>query len=412
MNAGRRQPGFHRRAGRRLALLVAAGAMLGLAQAAPRPSAKPPSAVAPVVAQPPAVPAATNATGEIERRVIGSIIFPERSAKPRESSAQKVLTPEVKTMTQRALQFVRASQQADGCWGDKQFPKSSGVTALACMAFLAEGSLPRMGNYGKELDNGVGYLLSCGKEDGMLVGKDTYEYGPMYDHAWSTFVLLQAYGNCPWYTDMKPKLSRAIQVLLRTQRKDGGWRYAATSLGAGDASVTASTLYTIRLARMSGFAVPEDAIVRAQRFIERCGAFTSPSDEGTFSYREGGERGSPSVTGAGLMALYTRGLFDHPYVKPSTARIAEVYQRAHVQEMTDGPQFPYFHFGCFYASQAMYMAGDDFWVPWFTKYAAALQARQAENGSWQDARGNTVYPTAISAMILQAPLGYMPQYLR
>ena len=350
--------------------------------------------------------------GTLERRVIGSIIFPERGNRTRDSSAQKIVTPEVRAVIKKALQYVRGSQQADGCWGDKQFPKSSGVTALACMALMAEGTQPRMGTYGKELDDGIGFLLACGKEDGLLVAKNTYEMGPMHDHAWSTFVLLQAYGNCPWYPDIRMKISRAIQAILKAQKPDGGWRYAATPLGTSDCLVTASVLYTVRLARMAGFAVPEDSVVKAQEFIERCGAPTRPEDEGTFAYREHGERGSPSVTGAGLMALFTRGLYSHKYVKPCTERLAEAYRRAHLEEMTDSPQFRYFHFGCFYASQAMYVAGDEYWIPWYKKYAEALKLRQAEDGSWQDIRGNTVYPTAISAMILQAPLGYIPQYLR
>jgi hypothetical protein len=234
----------------------------------------------------------------------------------------------------------------------------------------------------------------------------------MYDHAWATFVLIQAYGNCPWYPDMRRKISRAVQAILRAQKPDGGWRYQATPLGRSDCLVTTSVLYTIRLAKIAGFHVPEDSIARAQAFIERCGQYTQPEDEGTFAYREGGERGSPSVTGAGLLALFTRGEYNHKYVKPCTERMAEAYRRAHVEELTDSLQFRYFHFGCFYSSQAFDMAGDDYWLPWYRKYAEALKQHQAADGSWRDANGNTVYPTAISAMVLQAPLGYIPQYLR
>jgi hypothetical protein len=234
----------------------------------------------------------------------------------------------------------------------------------------------------------------------------------MYDHTWSLFVLLQSYGNCPWYADMRGRISRAVQATLRAQKPDGGWRYAVSPLGQSDVSVTASVLESIRLARMAGFAVPEEQIQKGQQFVERCGKAERPADEGTFCYREGGERGSPSTTAAGLLALFSQGQYTHPYVKPCTETIAYRYRRAHIEDFGDASQFRYFHFGCYYVSQALYLAGDEYWIPWYRKFASVVKATQDENGAVRDSRGNTVYPTAITALILQAPLGYMPQYLR
>jgi hypothetical protein len=348
----------------------------------------------------------------VQRRVIGSIIFPERGDIIRESSALKILTPEVIEITTKAMDYVRRSQQADGSWGDRQFPKSSGVTALCCMALFAEGSLPKVGYSGKKLDKGIAFILSCGKKDGLLVAKDTYRYGPMYDHTWSTYVLLQAYGNAPWYPDMKQKISRGIQAILRAQKPDGGWRYSLSPLGRSDVSVTSSVLATLRMARISGFGVSEDRIKRGENFVIRCGKPRRPEDEGTFCYREGGERGSASTTAAGLLALFSRGLYEHKYIIPCKEHIAYTYRRAHIEDMKDSPHFRYFHFGCYYVSQVMYMAQDQYWIPWYRKFATVLKATQDENGSFKDRHGNVVYPTAISALILQAPLGYMPQYLR
>ena len=349
---------------------------------------------------------------QVKRRVVGSILFPERGNILRESSALKILTPDVLAVTKKAMDYVRASQQADGSWGDRQFPKSSGVTALACMALFAEGSLPKVGYSGKKLDKGIAFILSCGKEDGLLVAKDNYSYGPMYDHTWATFVLIEAYGNCPWYPDIRTKISRALQAILRAQKPDGGWRYTLSPLGKSDASVTASVLSTLRLARFSGFGVSEDRIKLGSNFMIRCGKPRREEDAGTFCYREGGERASASTTAAGLLALFSRGLYDHEYVKPCTEFIAYTYRRAHVEDLRDSSRFRYFHFGCYYASQVMYQAGDEYWIPWYRKMATVLKDTQRDDGSFIDRHKNTVYPTAISALILQAPMGYMPQYLR
>jgi hypothetical protein len=346
------------------------------------------------------------------RRVVGSIIFPDRGHLVRESSALKIVSPEALSVVTNAMQYIRGAQQADGSWGDRQFPKSSGVTALACMALFAEGSLPRVGYSGHALDRGIGFLLSCAKEDGLIVAQDTYSYGPLYDHIWSTYVLLLAHGNAPWYPDLQPKLSRALQALLRSQKPDGGWRYTVSPLGSSDISVTASALLTLRVGRLSGFGIAEENITRAEDFIIRLGKPMKNDDAGTFAYREGGERGSASVTAAGLLGLFSRGLYTHEYVKPCTEYIAYTYRRAHLQDLRDSPRFRYFHFGCYYASQAMYMAGDEYWIPWYRKIATVLKETQAANGSFRDLHDNLVYPTAISALVLQAPFGYMPQYLR
>jgi hypothetical protein len=353
-----------------------------------------------------------KAEGSVERRVVGSILFPPRQARPRESSALRLLTPEVISVTRKAMDYVRASQQADGSWGDKEYPKSSRTTALCCMALLAEGSLPRVGYSGKALDRGIAYLLSCEKDNGLLVGPNTYRYGPMYDHVWATTVLLQAYGNCPWRAGMQQKISRALQAILKAQKADGGWRYSVSPTGRSCVPVTADVLTVLRLGRLSGFGVPEEAAARAEAFILRCAKPSCPEEAGTIRYREFGEPGIPSTTASGLVGLFSRGRYDHDYVRPCLDRIRYAYSRAHLEDFSRSTWFRSFHHGCYYVSQVVYLAGDEYWAPWYRKFAATLEAEQAEDGSFRDARGNRVSPTAISALVLQVPLGYMPQYLR
>ncbi|MFW6158016.1 MAG: prenyltransferase/squalene oxidase repeat-containing protein [Planctomycetota bacterium] len=366
----------------------------------------------PVIAAEEAPDAGERKKDEVRRRVVGSIVFPPRNAKARELSAPKLLTPDVREMTEKALKYVCDSQQADGSWGDKEYPKSTRTTALCCMALLAQGNLPRVGHSGKTLDRGIGFLLSRQKDDGLVVAKDTYIYGPMYDHVWATLVLLQSYGNCPWYADARTKISRALQAILKAQKPDGGWRYGVSPLGRSCVPVTADVMTTLRLGRLAGFGVPEQALRKAEAFVLRCRKPTEPGRRGTFSYREHGAEGIPSVTAAGLVALFSRGRYEHEYVQPCIDQIEYAYRRAHLDDFGTSHQFRNFHHGGYYVSQVMYIAGDEYWLPWYRKFAEYLKATQADDGSFRDRRGNRVSPTAISALVLQAPLGYMPQYLR
>jgi len=366
-------------------------------------------------------PAAAKPGESVERRVIGSIVFPPRNVQARHTTPRDLLTPDVREITRKALRYVCKSQQADGSWGDREYPKSTRTTALCCMALMARGTLPRVGSYGKggerldtgkTLDKGIAFLLSCEKDNGLLVSKDTYRYGPMYDHVWATLVLLQAYGNCPWYTDMEPKISRAIQAILGSQKADGGWRYSVSPMGRSCVPVTADVLTALRVGRFSGFGVPEAALKKAEAFVLRCGKTRRPEDVGTFTYREFGSPGIPSVTASGLVALFSRGRYSHPYVRPCTDRIEYAYRRAHVSDFSTSLEFNNFHHGCYYVSQVMYVAGDKYWIPWYKKFVTTLKETQDTDGSFVDRRRNKVSPTAISALILQVPLGYMPQYLR
>ena len=63
---------------------------------------------------------------------------------------------------ERGLEFLKNTQNPDGSWTDKigrkvhyeyrgRLGKHVGVTALACLSFLAQGSLPGRGKYGEQV---------------------------------------------------------------------------------------------------------------------------------------------------------------------------------------------------------------------------------------------------------------------
>ena len=341
---------------------------------------------------------------ETVKRVVGTAFIPPRMQVARESSAEKLLTPEVRKITERALEFIRNAQHPNGSWGDAQFEESAGVTALCCLALMAEGTQPNCGRYGKELTAGLEFLLDHAKDDGQIAAKNTYRYGPMYDHAWATLCLLQAYGTMPWRTDMRDKAARAIQCLLRFQKVDGGWRYQMMKEGESDTLVTLNVLFALRLGIRSGFSIPQESLDKAVAFIK-----SNAIPDGRWYYKRGGPPGTVAMSGCGVIAVYGSGDIKNPLVEAADNYILKYYQRLNIQDLAETP---YVIYGMFYTSQAMYMGGDKYWVPWYEKIAQFLKARQREKGEWEDEHGNSTYPTAVAAIVLQAPLGYLPLYLR
>ncbi len=322
----------------------------------------------------------------------------------RSEMARELLTEDVLAMTEKSLAYLAANQDPDGGWSDTQFASNTGVTALCCMAFMAEGSRPRAGRYGRQLDRGLEFLLKNVQTSGVIAGKGSNSYGPGYEHAISTLALLMAYGDMPWRPETRDVISRAVQLLLRSQRLDGGWRYQMSREGHSDMSVTANVLWVLRTAKKAGFTVPREAIDQGVAFVEKCAL-----PDGHFRYRAFGIHASPSLGGTGIVALSNNGQLDHRLIAPARDKIAYEYRRYTINDLKERR---YFVFGAFYASLAMYSCGDEYWLPWFRKSAAVLAAMQTKDGDLPDQFDNHVYTTAMAAMVLQAPRGYLPIYER
>lgn len=325
-------------------------------------------------------------------------------AAERSRMAEELLTPEVKEMIEKALAYLVAAQDADGGWSDTEYPSNTGVTALGCLALMAQGSQPRIGRFGKSLDRGLEFLLNNVQSSGIIVGKNCNKYGPMYEHTLSTLALVMACGDMPWRPQTRTVVSRAIEALHQAQKMDGGWRYLFSTEGHSDMSVTANVLWVLRTAKKSGFTISAKTIERATRFIESCAL-----PDGTFRYRYWGLHASPSLGGIGVIALCNSGNIDHVLIPPSRDRIAYDYRRYTVEDLKNREAFVY---GCFYASIAMYACGDEFFIPWYKKSAQVLKELQRKDGEFADKKDNVVYPTAMAAIVLQAPYGYLPIYER
>ncbi len=330
------------------------------------------------------------------------LVLPRPAQRSRQ--ALELLTPEVRQMNERALVFLARAQDADGSWSDTQFPSNTGVTALACLAFMAEGSRPRIGKFGKSIDLGLEFILKNVQTSGVIAGKGSNKYGPMYEHAYSMLALLYSFGDMPWRPQTRDVISRGIQAMLKSQRLDGGWRYQFSREGHSDMSVTANVLWVLRTAKKSGFTVSQEAIDRGIKFVEQCA-----NPDGSFRYRYFGIHASPSLGGTGIIALCNHGRIDHPLIPTARDRIEYDYRRYTVNDLKERR---YFVFGCFYASLATYMSGDAYWMPWFKKAVKVLATMQRKDGEIGDQHDNTIYSTAMASIVLQAPKGYLPIYER
>ncbi len=325
-------------------------------------------------------------------------------ATERTTMAEDLLTEETREMIDRSLEWLARTQNADGGWSDRHYESNTGVTALAILAFMAEGSRPRIGRYGRQINNGLEFLLGNVQTSGVIAGSGSNPYGPMYEHLYSTLALVLNMGDLPWEPEVNRVIADAIEVIQQSQKRDGGWRYQFSREGHSDISVTANALWVLRTAKKSGFTVSSESISQASNFIEQCAM-----PDGTFRYRYWGLHANPSMGGIGIIALASEGDLNHPLIPPTRDRIAYDYNRYTVRDILERD---YFTYGMFYASLAMYTSGDEYFIPFYRKMFDIMRTAQLADGEFNDHRENEVYVTAMAAIALQAPYGYLPIYER
>ena len=143
--------------------------------------------------------------------------------------------------------------------------------------------------------------MAAQREDGYLVGASG---GNMYCHGMATLALSQLYGMTG-DDEVKPVLKKAVDLIVRCQSQEGGWRYNPEPTGA-DISVTIMQVMALRAAKNSGMHVPDATLKKAIEYINTC--YDPPS--GGFTYMPGSRQPGFARTAAGVCVLQLTGAYD------------------------------------------------------------------------------------------------------
>jgi len=328
----------------------------------------------------------------------GLLAVPLRAAAAGETTTKvrvAELTPQAEAAIERALRFLAKEQNPDGSWG-KRYPAA--LTGLTMMAFMLKGNFPEKGPYGKHLERGLEWLLKRGKEGGGYLGGTNQG---MYEHALATLALSEVWGMSD-KDEIRDVLKRAVNVILRAQNPEGGWRYQPQPLDA-DISVTVMQVVALASAQEAGILVPAPVIKKAIDYVKHC----QHPFEGGFSYTAGGRNPTLSSSAAGLLSLLMCGERDSKAAK----RGIEYLRKLPDSEFETTKFYSYGHY---YAVQAMYQAGETYYQEWYPKIHDALLKKQRDDGSWQGDGGESdlSYGTSMAVLILGVPYRFLPIYQR
>jgi prenyltransferase beta subunit len=322
-------------------------------------------------------------------------------------------------MNDRTRQAVEGSlawlsrQQNNGSFGTGAYNGNVAVTALCGLAMMAAGNQPDRGRYGEHVKRAVEYIVRCeDPNSGLLNGRQLGFQGPMYGHGFATLFLAEVYGMVnqqPLRDNLRRTLGRAINLIIRSQNREGGWRYNPNSPDA-DLSVTICQIMALRAARNAGIAVPRSTADRCIAYVRSC----QDRNSGGFRY-QAGFGGGPGFarTAAGVVALNSAGIYRET---PNDGQLVQAgldYLMRSMPGRGGGGmfnaemQFHYFY-GHYYAVQAMWLAGGDYWRRWYPAIRDELLRDRRPDGFWQQGTMCIHYNTAMALIILQVPNNYLP----
>lgn len=313
-----------------------------------------------------------------------------------DKTTPSLMQPATQEAIKRGLDFLAKAQNEDGSFGDRQLGRNVGVCSLVGMAFMSNGSMPGRGPYAKQVSRCTDFVLQSCQESGFITVTGATSHGPMYEHGFATLLLAETYGMSqnPKFRD---KLVAAVKLIVDKQNNEGGWRYQPERRDA-DISVTICQVMALRAARNAGIYVPNETIDRCVDYVKR-----SQNPDGGFSYMLAA-RGSSLFprSAAGVVALYSAGIYEGEEIQRGLNYLMQ-HIPAKVPRADDGHYF----YGQYYAAQAMWHAGGDYWKKWYPAIHDELTPRQRPNGSWLD-QISPEYGTAMACLVLQMPNSYLP----
>jgi prenyltransferase beta subunit len=316
-----------------------------------------------------------------------------------EAQAEKLITPATDAAIQKGLEFLARTQQDDGAFGSGGYERNVAVCALAGMAFISSGSTPGRGPYGARVNRCIDFVLANTQESGFITVPGATSHGPMYGHGFATLFLAECNGMS-MLPELREKLEKAVKLIIETQNHEGGWRYQPRRQEA-DISVTICQVMALRAARNAGLSVPHETIDACIEYIKK-----SQNADGGFMYMlQGGQSMFPR-SAAGVVALYTAGIYEGPEIEKGIAYLMDYLPRGGTYHRES-----HYFYGHYYAVQAMWHRGGETWLKWFPAIRDELVSRQSEDGSWMDSICKE-YGTAMACIILQIPNNYLPIFQR
>src|SRR4051794_28353962 len=311
------------------------------------------------------------AAGGLALRAVSDEVMPDGG------QARGMINRPAQEAIDMGLAYLAREQHADGSFGTGQHRGNVAITSLGGLAMMAGGHQPGRGRYGQIVTRALQFVLDQEQRverPGFLHNRNAILHGPMYGHGFGTLFLAEAHGmvnNRELRARLRGTLERAVQLIINTQNNEdppansmGGWRYHPQRQDA-DISVTICQIMALRAARNAGIAVPRAVADKCTRYVKACQDLRG---DGGFRYMRGGGPTGFARTAAGVVALYSAGVYKDESV---TKGLDYLINRCRPGNPNQGNFFNrqdmlmHYYYGHYYAVQAMWTAGGRYWTTWY-----------------------------------------------
>lgn len=318
------------------------------------------------------------------------------------SAAKGMINTAAQKAIDSGLDYLVRRQNPDGSFGERQYRGNVAITGLVGLALMAGGHQPGRGAKGKVVTEAIKYVLT--QEDSFRSGyfhkSSAGNHGPMYEHGFGTLFLAEAHGAVhepKLRAELEKKLTAAVALIQKSQNREGGWRYEPGNKDA-DLSVTICQIMALRSARNAGMVVPKSLVDKCTEYVKAC-----QSSDGSFRYMKQGGKPTFALTAAGVVALYSAGIYKGQEIENGLKYLLEHKPGQAVRR----DDIHHYFYGQYYAVQAMWTAGGSAWSEWYPAIRDELVGRaRRDEGGWHDPICSH-YGTAMACIILQVPNNYL-----
>lgn len=376
----------------------------------------------------------------------GAGLFKNRSGETKQAALKQFGGGEdTENAVNLGLEYLAKKQSPNGSWdpndgfrhppewarGDNGY--RGAVTALCVLPFLAAGNSTTSGEYKRNVQRAIDWLLSNQGTDGFIGYRNSIA---MYTHTVATLALCEAYGlGAAGDEDLKLAAERAVRYLERTQGVGGGWDYNAYAVSGGprgyernDLSISGWAALAFKSARACGITVNQRNWDALSGLYERQ---TLATGETNYADRYHGSlpgtRRGIGMVGVGLAVrcILDADRFDKVNQAAEGLLLKDLPVYARLLDPSQGSENPNFHtfYGWYYGTLGLFLKNDGkgaAWETWNAQLKASLLENQVLKGprkgswpaddTWIGPIMGDLYSTACSILCLEVYYRYNPTH--
>lgn len=341
--------------------------------------------------------------------------------------------PQTELAIERGLEFLAKYQREDGSWRLQDFDtevlmtSDTAATGLALLAFQGAGYTHKQFKYAKVCQRAIQFLRERQFADGDLYIRQTPasdQNAWLYSHAIATIALCESYGMTQ-DEEIEESAQRAVDFIVASQDPlRGGWRYRP---GTGsDTSVSGWFMMALQSAKLAGLMVPQGTFDRLEMYLQ---ASQSPDgDNHLYRYnpyaadtpqQRHGLQPTAVMTSVGLlMRLYTGWQRDRPEMMEGAEYLLENLPAHGVPDNSRRDTYYWY-----YATQVMFHIGGDRWREWHDALYPLLIEHQVLHGEYEGSwdpmaptadlwaqYGGRLYVTTMNLLSLEVTYRHLPIY--